>query len=276
MSELFCIKRDDTDVPEYMRKLRNDKGTCDVTLVGSDGGIVQAHKNVLLINSDYIREMLRRNASSTQTIEDLCKILDFIYFGKILVNIEDMENFIRQSKMMKVKGMSNDTYTVDFESTENVDNHPDKISLEENVKEATQDNKSVLVIDKKFDIEIVDVEQNEPVLRNNQHKGKGNYGKGILQGNPCSSSGKPPPLIYLKGEQISKDQLKMVLMKLQTRYRKDQFKCNSCTHISSNASHIREHVEGHIDALFFECQLCSKKSTGSNAHRAHFNKGKCV
>ena len=57
MSELFCIKRDDTDVPEYMRKLRNDKGTWDVTLVGSDGGIVQAHKNVLLLNSDYIREV---------------------------------------------------------------------------------------------------------------------------------------------------------------------------------------------------------------------------
>ena len=65
MSELFCIKRDDADVTEYMRKLRNDKGTCDVTLVGSDGGIVQAHRNVLILNSEYIREMLRRNTSPT-------------------------------------------------------------------------------------------------------------------------------------------------------------------------------------------------------------------
>ena len=259
-----------------MRKLRNDKKTCDVTLVGSDGGIVQAHRNVLLLNSDYIREMLRRNASPNPMIgipdinsEDLCKILDFIYLGKILVNIEEMENFIRQSKMMKVKGMLNDTYTVDMQSTENVDNHPvkaDEISLEENVKEATQGNKNALVIDKKFDIEIIDVDQNEPVPRKNKPNniqvnryslGKGDQGKGTLQGVPCSSSGKPPPLIYLKGEPISRDHLKIVLMKLETRPANGTYICNGCGYAAHNVSHIREHVERHIDNLVYKCYVIS-------------------
>ena len=277
-----------------MTKLRNDKKTCDVTLVGSDGGIVQAHRNVLLLNSDYIREMLRRNASPNPMIgipdinsEDLCKILDFIYLGKILVNIEEMENFIRQSKMMKVKGMLNDTYTVDMQSTENVDNHPvkaDEISLEENVKEATQGNKNALVIDKKFDIEIIDVDQNEPVPRKNKPNniqvnryslGKGDQGKGTLQGVPCSSSGKPPPLIYLKGEPISRDHLKIVLMKLETRHANGIYNCNKCGYAAHNTSHIREHVERHIDNLVYKCKLCSRMSNGSSAHRAHFRNGKC-
>ena len=86
MSELFCIKREDPNVTEYVRRLRNDQETNDVTLVGDDEEFVLAHRNVLFINSDYIREMLRRNPSPLPLIripdvnsKDLCRILDFIY-----------------------------------------------------------------------------------------------------------------------------------------------------------------------------------------------------
>ena len=199
MSELFCIKRDDAVVQEYMKKLRKDKESCDVTLVSSDGGIVQAHRNVLLVNSDYIREMLRRNTSLTPALwipdissEDLCRILDFIYYGKILVNVEDMENFIRQSKFLKVKGMINDTYTVDIQSTENVNNHSIKdvkISLEENVNSIKEESQG-------------DTSQKK---LNNIHLSVNSYpGVGCFQGiqrfpissGSRSSSGKPPPIIY--------------------------------------------------------------------------------
>ena len=141
MSELFCIKRDDPNVTEYVRRLRNDQETSDVTLVANDGGIVQAHESVLIYNSEYIKDMLRRNPSSRVWIpevnsKDLCRILDFIYYGKIVLNIEDMEKFIQQSKVLKVKGMSTDTYTVDIQSNEKEDDQPledSKISLEEQV-----------------------------------------------------------------------------------------------------------------------------------------------
>ena len=86
MSDLFCIKRDDPNVTEYVRRLRNDQETSDVTLVGDDEEFVTAHRDVLFNNSDYIREMLRRNPSRLPLIripgvnsKDLCRILDFIY-----------------------------------------------------------------------------------------------------------------------------------------------------------------------------------------------------
>ena len=208
---------------------------------------------MLLVNSDYIRDMLRRNTSLTPALwisdissEDLCRMLDFIYYGKILVNIEDMENFIRQSKMMKVKGMVNDTYTVDIQNTENDNNHSvkgDEISLEENVKSIKEES-----------------QEDEYLTQFSVNR---------------SSSGKPPPMIYLNGKEISKDSLQMELMKLQTQLRKDQFKCKSCNHVAYAGSHIREHVERHLKNLVYKCSLCSKMSKNSNGHRSHFNKGKC-
>ena len=179
MSQLFCIKRDDANVTEYVRQLRNDKETSDVTLVGNDGGFVQAHRNVLILNSDYIKEMLRRNPSPSPLIripdvnsKDLCTILDFIYHGKIILNIEDMERFIQQTKLLKVKGMSDDTYTVDIQSNEKEDDPPLKdaeiiLNFEENSKK-----KEITLGDKYFsvdtDIEIVDVNLGNSVLRQNK------------------------------------------------------------------------------------------------------------
>ena len=278
MSELFCIKRDDADVPEYMKKLRKDQGTCDVTLVGSDGGMVQAHRNVLLVNSDYIRDMLRRNTSLTPALwipdissEDLCRMLDFIYYGKILVNIEDMENFIRQSKLLKVKGMLNDTYTVDIQSTENDNNHSAKtteISLQENVKSIKGETQG-------------DTSQNK---LNNIHLSVKSYlGEGCFQGaqrfpmssGSRSSSGKPPPIIHLNGKEISKENLQMELMKLYTQLQRDKYKCKNCYYVAFSGSHIREHVERHLKNLVYKCSLCSKMSKNSTGHRSHFNKGKC-
>ena len=275
MSELFCIKRDDADVPEYMKKLRNDKETCDVTLVGSDGGMVPSHRNVLIVNSMYIREMLRRNTSLTPALwipdlssEDLCRMLDFIYYGKILVNVEDMENFIRQSKILKVKGMVNDTYTVDIQSTEIV-NKDAEICLEENVKSIKEETQG-------------DTSQN---MLDNIHLSVNSYlGAGCFQGvqrfpissGSRSSSGKPPPIIYLRGQEISKEYLQMELMKLYTQLRKDQFKCNRCDHVAHSGSHIREHVERHVGNLVYKCRICSRMSKNSTGHRAHFNTGKCT
>ena len=303
MSQLFCIKRDDANVTEYVRQLRNDKETSDVTLVGNDGGFVQAHRNVLILNSDYIKEMLRRNPSPSPLIripdvnsKDLCTILDFIYYGKIVLNIEDLENFIQQSKLLKVKGMSDDTYTVDIQSNENEVNQPLKdaeiiINFEENSIK-----KEITIGDKYFsidtDIEIVNVNLRNSVLRqkkqNNVHVkenfyvGRGDQGIiGYNRGEFPSASfntskGKPPPIIYFKGKKISKDEISMVVMKHAQQLQSGKYKCGYCEHISNNGSHIKEHVETHFTELFYKCLICSRMSKGSSGHRRHFTHGRCV
>ena len=307
MSQLFCIKRDDANVTEYVRRLRNDKETSDVTLVGNDGRFVLAHRTVLICNSDYIKEMLRRNPSPSPLIripevnsKELCRILDFIYYGKIVLNSEDMEKFIQQSKVLKVKGMSNDTYTVDIQSNENEGNQPLKdaeiiINFEENSKK-----KEVTLGDKYFsidtDIEIVDVNLRNSGLRpkklNNVHEkenftvGSGDLGiigynnRGhrefqSISNNWYTCKGKTPPIIYFKGRKISKDEINMVVMKHAQHLQSGQYKCGYCEHISNNGSHIKEHVETHFTELFYKCLICSRMSKGSSGHRRHFNQGRC-
>ena len=293
MSQLFCIKRDDANVTEYVRQLRNDKETSDVTLVGNDGGSVQAHRNVLILNSDYIKEMLRRNPSPSPLIripdvnsKVLYTILDFIYYGKIVLNIEDMEKFIKHSKLLKVKGMFNDTYTVDIQSNEKEDDqslNDSKIFLEETVsskkKEVTLGEKYFgddTLIDIKIDGKLRDSVPYVHSLHNVKEDFCLVRERKIFPTNMLSSSGKPPPIVYLKGKETSKDQLKYYLMKLARKQRDGKFRCSVCKHVANTACHIREHIEQHIEDLFYKCRLCSRMSKGSNGHRTHFNQGKCV
>ena len=311
MSELFRIKRDDANLSEYMRytsQLRNDKETSDVTLVANDGGIVQAHESVLIPNSDYIKDMLSRNPSSRVWIpevnsEDLCKILDFIYYGKIVLNIEDMEKFIQQSKVLKVKGMSTDTYTVDIQSNEKEVDQPtkdSKIFLEEKVnsrkKEVTLGEK-YFGDDTDYDIEIVSINDNleNSLLKQNMlnkankkenlyvgkedsgiigyNRGDRNYHRML---NSSSSRGKPAPIIYLRGKEISKDELNMVIMKRVKKLPSGRYKCCHCEHFSNIKAHIKEHIESHFTELLYKCSLCSGMSKISSGHRKHFTNGRCV
>ena len=46
-------------------------------------------------------------------------------------------------------------------------------------------------------------------------------------------------------------------------------KCNICHKISGYKSHMREHMEIHIDGLSFECKLCGKSLRSRNSHRNH-------
>ena len=123
MSGQFCIKRDDCETKDTksVSRFRLDEETCDVTLVGNDGKHVLGHKKVLICNSEYIKDSLRKRNVSFPLIsfpfldsKDLNRLLDFMYHGKVIVNLEEMEKFIELSKKLRIRGMTDDRYSVCF------------------------------------------------------------------------------------------------------------------------------------------------------------------
>ena len=49
--------------------------------------------------------------------------------------------------------------------------------------------------------------------------------------------------------------------------------CTVCDYSSLNRTHLKEHVELHIEGLYYPCQLCQKVSQTKSCLRAH---GKCL
>ena len=51
--------------------------------------------------------------------------------------------------------------------------------------------------------------------------------------------------------------------------RTDGYSCTNCGHISKHRSHMKEHVEKHIEGLQYPCNLCHKTFRSSHSFRNH-------
>jgi len=47
------------------------------------------------------------------------------------------------------------------------------------------------------------------------------------------------------------------------------YKCLVCNKIDRRKSHIKEHVETHIEGLSFDCKFCGKKMASRSSLRRH-------
>ena len=54
------------------------------------------------------------------------------------------------------------------------------------------------------------------------------------------------------------------------------FECLTCGKTCKTVSHIRDHVDTHIDGLLFICQSCNKAYATYNTIRAHESKNNCA
>ena len=117
----WCMKWNDfdTNIREYFRLLREDKGLLDVTLVTDDGQHIQAHKIVLSAGSNFFRNVFLRSKQNSMLIYlkginsvELEHLLDFIYIGETSVGQEQFKKFLETGKDLKVKGFEGDVLGV--------------------------------------------------------------------------------------------------------------------------------------------------------------------
>ena len=114
MSERLCLRWNDfrENVINSIGSLRDESEFSDVTLVASDGMLVESHKMVLSVASPIFQNILRGSKQGNPMIfmrgvksEDLSSILDFIYCGKTYVTQENLVSFLATAHDLQLKGL---------------------------------------------------------------------------------------------------------------------------------------------------------------------------
>ena len=92
--------------------LREDKYFTDVTLACEDGQQVEAHKVILAATSPFFQRLLERHKHPQPLvymkgvkIEDLCAVVDFLYFGEARIKAEDINSFLAIAKELQLRGL---------------------------------------------------------------------------------------------------------------------------------------------------------------------------
>ena len=101
------------DIRASYHTLRNVQDFADVTLACEDGVLVEAHKVILAASSSVFANILQSQKHphpllflrglSYNTISD---ILDFIYYGEVKIEVEQLNGFIAAAEDLKLKGIS--------------------------------------------------------------------------------------------------------------------------------------------------------------------------
>ena len=96
-----------------MGSLRENQDFTDVTLACEDGLQVEAHKIILAASSPFFNDLLRQNDKGYALIYmrgvrsiDLVHIVDFLYYGEVRVEQEDLDNFLAMAKELRLEGLN--------------------------------------------------------------------------------------------------------------------------------------------------------------------------
>jgi len=141
MDNNYLMKVDDfdTNFVSLISLLRDSEELFDVTLVSDDEIPIQAHKVILSASSPFFRSVIKlstvhpspllyiRGAKNTV----LRNVVDFLYKGEVTVAESDLDNFLKLSKDLKLKGLCED----DQDSSEDGSTEESLKILEESKKE---------------------------------------------------------------------------------------------------------------------------------------------
>ena len=94
--------------------LRGEEEFSDVTLVSEDGHLVKAHKVLLAASSPLLGTILKKCQDHPKPLiflrgaktDVLNSLLDFVYFGKVEITGDMLDEFMALANELKVKGLS--------------------------------------------------------------------------------------------------------------------------------------------------------------------------
>merc|ERR1711915_106572 len=105
------------------KELLSDTNFADVTLVAEEENEILAHKVILASSSSFFKRILIKHSQKTPIIylngirfSDLQAIVNFIYLGEVEVRQEHLDTFLRAAKILEVKGITDETGSLEEEA----------------------------------------------------------------------------------------------------------------------------------------------------------------
>ena len=111
----YCLRwqAHEKNLRKLFRNLRSDEHFCDVTVACEDLQF-QAHKVVLSASSQFFNSILIKHSHpypllyfSGVKASDMELLLDFMYSGKVTVEVDHLQSFIAAAEEFKVRGLNN-------------------------------------------------------------------------------------------------------------------------------------------------------------------------
>ena len=103
----------EANASKFFRNLRKEEHFYDVTLVSDDEQIVSAHKLVLSASSQFFKNILKKTTHSNPLVylpgvksADLNFIIDYIYYGEVQLEQDNLDNFLHVAQKLKLEGLT--------------------------------------------------------------------------------------------------------------------------------------------------------------------------
>ena len=241
MAEKFNLKWHDfnTNVSKSFGLLRDEEYLHDVTLVSDDNMQVSAHKLVLSACSEYFKNIFRNNNKHQHPLicldglssTEVSKILDYIYNGEVEIFQDDLDRFLAVAQKLKLEGLLGGK-----DNDKSEEKTYEDISYKEEEEEM-------------YETYVITADTEKKVTRKAKQQTHKISGTVSLNGNEMKGNIKH--LDYYD--------------KLPDK----SFKCKICGNTANYLTHIKNHVETHMEGLSFSCQICEKTFRSRNSLSCH-------
>ena len=255
----------ENNISASLGELRTDNDFSDVTLACEDRDF-EVHKLILSASSPFFKALLKRTSKQPHPMiymrgvqaKDLEALVDFMYLGEANILQKNLESFLAIAEELQLKGLSGLVKQQACASPE-----PNKFGLNTTLEDKkpiilnnTQNMNKYAEIEPKL-CETGSFKIAEPKLAQTDDI-KMRYKR-------RSQTNKVKPIIPEE-----------VVRQVETLYTKldihGVFACQKCSYTSTQRSHLKEHVEKHIEGLKYPCSLCGKISSSSLSLRGHLRK----
>ena len=239
MSEKFSLNWNDFQSKwnRSLSELRSDKDLADVTLISDDKVKFSAHKILLSSCSSMFKFILKENTNSNPMLYlggvssiNLGFILDYIYHGEVNIFQEQLESFLENAQKLEIEGLIKGSNQDD----------PDNLNQEQNIypEQIHEDQVYYNLIEEK---KLARMDESAPISYTRQNSRASIHNVAKIDVGQITS------------DEIEK-QVKDLYQKVEGVWR-----CLACVYTTRQISHMRMHVETHIDGLSYTCNLCNKE-----------------